>query len=448
MSADSQDFTKGSITGKLIRFMIPVLFALILQAMYGAIDMAIVGQFGSTEGIAGVAIGSSVMHAVTVVIAGLATGMTVLIARYIGEKHPEEIGPLIGGSVWLFSVLILAITAVLLFFPGIVASLMQTPLEAMSHTGWYLRICGLGSVFIIGYNVIGAMFRGMGDSRSPLLFVAIACGVNITGDLLFVAALKMDAAGAAIATVISQAVSVVLSFRFMKKRGMPFKVHLSDVRYNKQAGAVIRIGSPMALQELLTQVSFLVLSALINTLGLLASSGYGVACKILAFIMLVPAALMQSMSSFVSQNVGAKKENRARKALFSGIGFGMIIGVAAGASVFFFGDHLAAVFTPDASVIAQAWEYLRGVSPEAVLTVILFSFIGYFNGHNRTLYVLLQGIAQTFIVRLPMAFLMSRRPDATLYGISLAVPAATLFGIILHLFYYRHLSRIINRDQS
>ena len=222
----------------------------------------------------------------------------------------------------------------------------------------------------------------------------------------------------------------------LKKRGLPFKITKRDFRITPQCRRALKIGLPLALQECLTQGSFLALCAFVNRLGLLASSGYGVANKIVNFAMLVPSALMQSMASFVSQNVGAGNEQRARKSMFTGMGVGMVIGVIVFALVMFKGDVLTSLFTTDPDVIQNGFDYLKGFAAETILTAVLFSMIGYFNGHNNTVWVMAQGLIQTLIVRLPMSYIMSIQPNASLTSIGLAAPTATLFGIVLNVIYY------------
>ncbi len=430
------DFTRGSIVAKLSGFMLPILGALILQAMYGAVDILVVGRFGSTAGLSGVSTGSNIVNLVTFTVTGLSMGITVLIGRYIGEKRQEQVGRVIGGAICFFAVLSAAVSGVLLIFARQLALLMQAPAEAVELTVVYVQICGGGLLFIVAYNVISSIFRGMGNSRLPLIFVAIACGTNIVGDLLFVAVFHMNVAGAALATVLAQAVSVALSLIIIRRQKLPFEMKKRDICFNPEIGKFIKVGIPIAFQEILTQFSFLALCAFINRLGLEASSGYGVANKIVSFIMLVPGALMQSMSAFVAQNVGAGKEQRARRAMAAGMAMGAGIGVFISALAFFRGDLLAVIFTRDAAVVAKAAEYLRGFSIEAVVTSILFSFIGYYNGHSQTLFVMIQGIAQTFLVRLPMSYFMSIRPGAGLMEIGLAAPSATVFGIVLNVGFY------------
>lgn len=433
---ERSDFTNGSILNKLIPFMVPILGALILQAAYGAVDLLVVGRFGTTAGLSAVSTGSQILNLVTFVITQLAMGITVLIARYIGEKRTNQIGELLGGATTVFTIISITLFILMVFFAQPLAVLMQAPKEALSLTTVYVRICGGGIFFIVAYNVLSAIFRGLGDSKSPLIFVAVACVVNIIGDLILVAGFNLDAAGAAIATVAAQAVSVVLAIILLKKKNFEFNIRKKDFKINQQCRRFLKVGLPLALQEFLTQMSFLALCAFINRLGLEASSGYGVACKIVNFAMLVPSALMQSLASFVSQNVGAGKKDRARKTMFTGMAVGLAVGTIVFLCVWFFGEVLTSVFTTDTIVIQKGAEYLKGFALETIVTAILFSMVGFFNGNEKTVWVMVQGLVQTLLVRLPLAYFMSIQPNASLTKIGLSAPIATCFGIILNVIFY------------
>ena len=422
--------------------MFPVLGALILQAAYGAVDLLVVGRFGSTSGLSAVSTGSQVLNLVTFVVIQLAMGITVLIARYLGEKRPEQIGSVIGGSAIVFAIISVILFVIMVGFARPISVLMQAPSEAVDLTTSYVRICGGGILFIVAYNLLAAIFRGLGDSKSPLLFVLVACIVNIFGDLLLVAGLHMDAAGAAIATVMAQALSVVFAVILLMKKKLPFTITKQDFHFNCQCSRFLEIGLPLALQECLTQISFLALCAFVNRLGLDASSGYGVACKIVNFAMLVPSALMQSMASFVSQNVGAGKRKRAKQSMFTGIGVGLAVGCVVFVLVMLRGDLLTGLFTTDAAVVQRGYEYLKGFALETIVTAVLFSMIGYFNGNNKTVWVMTQGLIQTLLVRLPFAYFMSIQPDASLTMIGLAAPVSTMVGIMLNICFYIYLNKI------
>lgn len=441
MNSDKSDFTQGSILKKLSLFMLPILGALILQAAYGAVDLLVVGHFGSTAGLSAVSTGSQVLNLVTFVVTQLAMGVTVLIARYLGEKRHENIGAVLGGAAIVFSVISVCIFILLVFFARPISVLMRAPEEAVDLTASYVRICGAGIFFIVAYNLLSAIFRGMGDSRSPLLFVLVACVVNIFGDLLLVAVFHMDASGAAIATVFAQAVSVVFAIVILMKKKLPFTIRKSDFKINPQCRKFLEIGLPLALQECLTQISFLALCAFVNRLGLASSSGYGVACKIVNFAMLIPSALMQSMASFVAQNVGAGNEKRAKKSMLTGIGLGVVFGCAVFVLVLLKGDVLCSAFSSDSAVVAKGFEYLKGFAPETIVTAVLFSMVGYFNGNNQTVWVMIQGLVQTLLVRLPMAYFMSIEENASLTKIGLAAPVSTAVGIVLNIAFYIYLNR-------
>lgn len=439
--SSTADFTQGSILKKLCRFMLPVLGALILQAAYGAVDLLVVGRFGSTSGLSAVSTGSQVLNLVTFVVTQLAMGVTVLIARYIGEKREKEIGAVLGGAAVVFTILAGCLFVLLVLFARPISVLMQAPQEALALTASYVRICGCGILFIVAYNVLSAVFRGLGDSRSPLLFVLVACLVNVAGDLVLVAGLHLDAAGAALATVLAQAVSVGCALAILRRKKLPFTFRKSDMRLNEQCRRFLAIGLPLALQEFLTQLSFLALCAFVNRLGLAASSGYGVASKIVSFVMLVPSALMQSMASFVAQNIGAGNVKRAKKSMFTGIAVGVAFGIVMFALVLRKGDVLAGLFSTDAEVVRRGFEYLRGFAPETIVTAVLFSMVGYFNGSNQTLWVMIQGLIQTLLVRLPLAYYMSIQPNASLTKIGMSAPVATVVGIALNIGCFLYLNR-------
>lgn len=445
MSKDTHqgmDFTTGNIFDKLVKFMLPILGALILQTMYSAVDVLVVGQFGTEEGISAVNTGSSAINMIVFILTGLAMGVTVVMGRYIGEGNRNRLSRVIGGAIFTFGIIALVLTVLLLVCAPGLAYLLNAPAEAYDKAVLYIRICGGGIFFIIGYNLISSIFRGLGNSKLPLIFVAIACVCNIAGDLLFVAVLKWDVAGAALATVLAQAISLVLSLIMCHRMDLPFSLHHDDFCFSVETRQFVLIGLPIAFQEFLTQLSFLWLLRFVNGMGtteeiqMASSSGYGVASKIVAIVMLVPGALMQSMSSFIAQNVGAGKEKRAQRTMGYGMLLGGTIGIFMTGAAVFFGQSIAALFTPDVAYQMKAAEYLSGFALEAIITSVLFSFIGYFNGHNQTVFVLIQGLIQSFLVRLPMAYVMSRLFKDSLVYIGAAAPTATLVGIVINLVYF------------
>lgn len=428
----TQNFTEGKIFAPLIRFALPVLLALFLQTMYGAVDLLIVGQFGTAADVSAVSTGSLVMQTVTIVITSLAMGLTVLVGRKIGEGFKEEAGSIIGSGIWLFAVIAVLLSVVMVFAAPALAQVMHAPAEAFDKTVSYITICSAGTVFIVAYNLVGSIFRGIGDSTMPLVTVAIACVLNILGDLVLVAGFHMGTAGAAIATVFAQAVSVMLSLVIIRRKELPFTFKAKSIRpKGTHIKQTLLLGVPIALQELLVCISFLAITAIVNGLGLTISAGVGVAEKLCGFVMLVPSSYMQAMSAFVAQNIGAGKPERARKALLCGIASSLAVGAVMGYLTFFHGDILAGLFAKDAPVIAAAAEYLKAYAIDCLLTSFLFCFIGYFNGTGATIFVMLQGIIGAFGVRLPISWFVSRQSWATLFSIGLATPASTLVQIVL-----------------
>lgn len=431
------DFTRGAILPALLKFALPVLLALLLQAMYGAVDLQVVGKFGTAADISAVSTGSQVMQTITIVITGLAMGVTVLLGQKLGEDRPEEAGRAVGSGICLFAVVALAATAVMLAAAPVVATAMHAPADAYAGTVTYVRICSGGALFIVAYNLVGSIFRGLGDSQMPLLTVFIACVLNIGGDLLLVGGFGMGVAGAAIATVFAQAVSVALSLLIIRRKRLPFTLTRRDLRFDRAVtGKILRLGSPVALQDVLVNLSFLAIIAIANSMGTIASAGVGVAEKLCAFVMLVPSAYMQSMSAFVAQNVGAGREDRAQKALLCGIVSSLAAGLLMAWAAFFHGNVLAGLFAEDTAVIAAAWEYLKAYAIDCLLTSFLFCFIGYFNGHGDTVFVMLQGFAGAIGIRLPVAFLMSRVSPGSLFHLGLSTPASTVVQILLCMGWY------------
>lgn len=431
------DFTTGKILPKLLRFALPILAALLLQAMYGAVDLKIVGEYSSTADLSAVSIASQIMQTITGILVGLSTGVSVIVAKKIGEARPDDAGKVIGAGIVLFGIVAVIATAVFVLTARPIADLMLTPEEAFESTVSYLKICSGGIVFILAFNVLGGVFRGIGDSKMPLITVAIACVVNILGDLLLVKIFNMGAAGAAYATVFAQAVSVFLSLIIIRRRKLPFEFSRRDIRYDPVINrGILKLGVPIALQDMLVSLSFLVITAIINDLGLIKSAGVGVAEKLCAFVMLIPSAYSQSMAAVVGQNIGAMRPDRARKALWCGIGTSLCAGVIIGYFSFFHGDILAGIFSDDEAVIVQAASYLKSYAIDCLFTSFLFCFIGYFCGLGSTVFVMIQGLVGAFCVRIPVSYFVSRIPDVELFYIGLATPSSTIVQIALCLVYF------------
>ncbi len=428
----NNDFTNGPILPKLLKFMIPVLFSMFLQALYGAADLLIVGQFASTADVSAVSTGSQIISTLTNLIVSFSMGITVAVGQKIGQKRPNDAAQTIGTGIILFSIIGVIFSIASVLGSSGLAWIMKAPEEAFELTSDYIKICGAGFVVISAYNLLGSVFRGLGDSKTPLIAVGIACVFNIIGDLILVSVFKMGAAGAAIATVFAQLISVIISFFMIRKATLPFEFNKSFIKMKKSfAGLIAKIGIPVALQEFLVGISFLILLAIVNQLGVTASAGVGVAQKVCTFIMLVPISFMQSMTAFVAQNYGAGQMQRAKKTLKIGIAISFAFGVVMFLISFFRGDLLASVFSKDAETIIASWDYLKAYAIDCLFTCFLFCFIGFFNGIGKTKFVMIQGLCGAFIIRVPFALLMQQFGNGSLFLIGMSIPFSTVLQIAM-----------------
>ena len=425
-------FTEGKILQPLILFAFPVLLALFLQAMYGAVDLLVVGKFASSADVSAVSTGSQIMTTLTNLISSFAMGTTILLGQQIGSGKKEEGGRTVGTAILLFAGIAVVMSVFMVIFAPQISGIMNAPEEAFQKTVNYIRICGGGMLVIVAYNLIGCIFRGLGDSRTPLATVAIACVFNIAGDLALCAGLGMGTEGAAIATVFAQIISVIVSFFLISKKELPFTVKRKNIRiHRKYLSKMVNFGAPIALQDLLVSISFLIILAIVNSMGVIASAGVGVAEKVCAFIMLISSAFMQSMSAFVAQNYGAGHMKRARKALHYGIAVSFAIGVMMFLITFFHGDILAGIFSSDKEVILAAADYLKAYAIDCMFTAIFFCYTGFYNGIGKTKFVMIQGILGAFCIRVPVSYIMSIQPKPSLFHIGLATPMSSALQLIL-----------------
>ena len=436
------NFTEGKIFSPLLKFTIPILMALFLQTMYGAVDLLIVGQFGNAADVSAVSTGSQVMTAITSMITGLTMGITILIGQKLGEGNKKDAGIVVGSGISIFAIIAIVVTIVVVIFSSSIATLMHVPIEAFDSIASYLKICAMGAIFIVSYNVIGGVFRGLGDSKTPLITVGIACVVNIIGDLIFVGVFKMAATGAACATVLAQAISVILSLILIRRRGLPFEFSRKSIKFNKNlTSQIIKYGAPIALQDVLVNLSFLVIMMIGNSMGVVASAGMGVAQKLVGFIMLIPLSFSQAVSAFVAQNYGAKKYNRAKKVLLYSLAASLGCGIVMFYITFFHGNLLSQIFTKDEAVILASWDYMKSYGIDCLFTAIMFCMVGYFNGCGKTTFVMIQGIVGAFCVRIPVSYLMSKLEPVSLFKVGLATPASTFVQIILCVSFFVFLSK-------
>ena len=447
--SEVSDFTEGKILSPLLKFMFPILVALFLQTMYGAVDLLVVGRFGHAADVSAVSTGSQVMMVITAMITGLTMGITILIGQKLGEGKRAEAGNVVGSGICIFAVVAVVITAVFVTFAPAVSSFANAPAEAFDGTVSYLRICAAGAAFIIAYNVIGGVFRGLGDSKTPLITVSIACIVNIIGDLVFVGLFKMTATGAALATVFAQAISVILSIVIINRRGLPFDFSLKSIKFHKKlTSQIIKFGAPIALQDVLVHISCLVIMMIGNSMGVVASAGIGISEKLAGFIMLIPSSFSQAVSAFVAQNYGAKKYDRSKKVLLYAVGLSLCCGVFMFYFSVFHGNLLSGLFSTEEDVVMASWDYLKAYGIDCLFTAIMFSMVGYFNGCGQTTFVMIQGIVVAFCIRIPVSYFMSKLEPVSLFKVGLAIPASTLVQIALCVVYFVILSKKLSAEKN
>lgn len=436
------NYTEGDIFAPLVKFAIPVMLAMFLQVMYGAVDLLIVGQFGNTSDVSAVATGSQVILTITSIINGFAMGVTILLGQKIGQGKSNEAGNVLGSGIFIFSILATIITTFMLIFKVQIAHIMHAPLEAFDDTVLYIFICSTGTIFIVAYNFICSIFRGLGDSRTPLITVGIACICNIVGDLILVGLFKMGVKGVAIATISAQMISVILSASFIKKKGLPFDFSKKNIRFHKELSfQIIKYGVPIALLDGLVHVSFLAITTIVNSLGVTASAAIGIAEKLAGFIMLVPSSFAQSVSVFVAQNYGAEKYDRAKKILFYGISSSLCFAIIMAYFCFYHGNLLSGLFSNDIAVINASWDYMKAYAIDCLLTSFMFSLTGYFNGCGKTTFVMIQGLIGALGIRIPLSYILSQMYPTSLFFIGLATPSSTFVQVILCLIYFTILSR-------
>lgn len=436
------DLTRGSVPKVLLQFAVPYLLANVLQALYGGADLFVVGQFDDAASVAGVAVGSQVMQTVTGIILGLTTGITVLIGIATGARNSKELAAIIGSSVWLFAIVGAALTLPMAVFHNPIAELMHTPAEAMRDTEHYLLICSLGIPFIIGYNVVCGILRGLGDSRTPLYFVALACVINIVLDFVLVGGCGMRAAGAAIATVASQGISFAAALWFLHRRGFHFEFTRRDIRMNGYfSRRVLKLGAPIALQDALINVSFLLITVIVNQMGVIASAALGVVEKIIVFAMLPPMAVSSAVAAMTAQNYGAGLRERMNRCLMSGIGMSLVFGVSVCAYSQFLPDTLTGIFTRDAEVIAMASGYLRGYSIDCVMVSFIFCINSYFSGQGNSWFPMVHSLIATFLFRIPLSWAFSHIGPGSLVWMGFAPPLSTSVSLVICLWYIRRCNR-------
>lgn len=446
-----KNLTTGSVFKNVILFSLPYLLSYFLQTLYGMADLFIIGQFEGVASTTAVSIGSQVMHMLTVMIVGLAMGTTVSIAQAVGANNHRQSAQSIGNTVTLFMIVSIVLTVVLLALVQPIVSIMSTPAEAVSGTAMYLRICFLGIPFITAYNIISSIFRGMGDSKSPMYFIAIACAANIVLDYFFMGYLHLGPAGAALGTTISQAISVAVSLTFILKRRLIEVKKRDFIPSAPVTGKILKIGIPIAVQDGLIQIAFIIITIIANQRGLNDAAAVGIVEKIISFIFLVPSSMLSTVSALGAQNIGAGKPERAlqtlRYAICLAVGFGIIMSV----TIQFTADPIVALFTDSttaegAAVVRLGGQYLRGYIWDCLFGGIHFSFSGYFCARGRSELSFLHNILAIATVRIPGVYLTSQLFPSTLFPMGLATAAGSLLSVIICLIAFAILQRTHARE--
>lgn len=433
------NLTKGNIKTTMIKFAVPFILANLLQAFYGAADLIIVGQFTDSANVSAVAIGSQAMQTITGIIVGLTTGGTVLIGQYMGAKKKEDIADTIGNMVIMFSIIGVILSLIIALFTGKIVTVLKTPSEAIAYTHEYIFICSIGIIFIVGYNAVSGILRGIGDSKTPLKFVAVACMVNIILDLILVGIMKAGAEGAAIATISAQGVSLFLAvLSIIRKNILKVKISIKNFKLNMdKLKKIFILGLPIAVQDMLVNISFLIITAIINTLGVTTSAAVGVTEKIIIFLMIPPTAFSSAIAVMTAQNIAAKQEKRAKESLKIGIILSLAIGIICFIFCQFSGEILARIFTSDTEVVTQAAVYLKSYTIDCIMVAFMFCMNGFFSGCGHTTFTLIHSLIATFLFRIPIAYFFCSVHFTSLYKTGLASPIASSVSVIICFIYFK-----------
>lgn len=426
------NLTTGNVFGRLVSFAIPFLFACFMQAFYGAVDMWTVGNFSTTAALSAVNVGAQVTQFVTGFCVGVSMETTVLIGHNIGAKDKDGANHALGNSVWLFLIMALILTPIMILCSNPIVAIMHTPIKAISGASTYIRICGVGVPFIITYNVISAILRGDGNSTMPMIFVGVACVVNVVGDLLLTGVMGLGVTGVAVATVSAQAVSSIIGMVYLWKKGLSFPITKEGFRLSKHSlKRIIVIGLPIAIQDTLINISFIAITVIANTRSLTDSSAVGVVEKLISLMFLFPTAMMSALSAFTSQNIGAGKQERAVQAVKYGIAMTLIFGVLCCTFSQFINEPMAMLFSKDTEVIYSAGQYLKTYSIDCIIVAFSFCLNGYFCGIDKSIIVFIHNAISSFGVRIPLALLLSKMFQESMLPMGLASPIGSVVSLFI-----------------
>ena len=427
-----RNLTSGSIFKNIVYFSLPYFLSYFLQTLYGLADLFIIGQFEGVASTTAVSIGSQVMHMITVMLVGLAMGTTVCIGQAVGARDKKRISSAIGNTITLFMIVAVALAAILLLLVKPIVTVMSTPTEAVSGTITYLTICFIGIPFITAYNVISSIFRGLGDSKSPMYFIAVACVCNIGLDYLFIGVLHLGPAGAALGTTLSQTLSVILALITIIKKDTGISLRKNDLKPSPVVmGQVLKIGIPIALQDGFIQIAFIVITIIANRRGLNAAAAVGIVEKIISFVFLVPSSMLSTVSALGAQNVGAGKHDRAAKTLLYAIGITVTYGFIIAITIQFIAKPVVGLFTADKTVIQMGTQYIHGYIWDCVFAGIHFSFSGYFCAYGKSGISFLHNCVSILCVRIPGVYLTSKLFPETLFPMGLATVGGSILSVAI-----------------
>ncbi len=437
-----KNLTTGSVLRNVLYFSLPYLLSYFLQTLYGMADLFIIGQFEGAASTTAVSVGSQVMHMITVMIVGLAMGSTVSIGRAIGAGDRKQVTAVIGNTVSLFMAISVALMAILVIFVQPIVAIMSTPEEAVAGTAAYLTICFIGIPCITAYNIISSIFRGLGDSKSPMYFIAVACVANIALDYLFIGVMGLGPAGAALGTTLSQAISVVVSLGVILTRQTGIRLRRADLKPRRPVlRQVLKIGLPVAFQDGFIQIAFIVITIIANRRGLNDAAAVGIVEKVISFLFLVPSSMLSTVSALGAQNIGANKHDRAtltlRYAILIAAGFGFCVSIV----MQWIAEPVVGLFTTDTAVILAGGQYIRGYIWDCLFAGIHFSFSGYFCAYGRSEISFLHNICAILLMRVPGVHLMSVLFPDTLLPMGLATVCGSLVSVIICVAAFLYLKR-------
>lgn len=431
-----------NIFRKIMAFSLPYMLSCFMQTLYGMADLFITGQFDGVESITAVSVGSQVMHMITVMIVGMAMGTTVLIGKSVGAGDRKLTAKAIGNTVTLFAIFAAVITISVMFATNAIVSLMSTPKEAITETVSYLKICFAGIPFITAYNIISSIFRGKGDSKTPMYFVAVACITNIILDYVFIGAFDMGAAGAALGTTLSQAVSVVFSLISVAKRNTEISFKRKDLSPSKDIMTeIVKVGLPVALQDGLIQISFLLITMFANLRGLEDAAAVGIVEKIISVLFLVPSAMLSTVSALSAQFIGAKRLDYAQKTLRYALILSVVFGFISVTVMQIAAESVVRLFSDDMTVVVMGGQYMRGYVWDCILAGIHFCFSGYFCTCKLSGISFTHNCISIFLMRVPLAYVTAKYCTQSLFPMGLATTAGSCVSVLICVIAYFFIKR-------